>query len=1339
MSKASAKKRPTKKRPTKKRPTKKAPPRSSAAARSRRPRAPARGSASTSAGGQPFPVVGIGASAGGLDAFKRFFGAMPVDSGMAFVLIPHLDPTHDSLMVDLLERQTAMPVREAKDGTPVRPNHVYVIPPNADLTINDRSLRVWQPPRRRSQTSIDSFLHSLAVDQHEMAVGIVLSGTGQHGTAGLTAIKQAGGTVLAQTPESAEHDQMPLSAIAAGVVDDVLAPEQMPEALARLSVDSVPEGDFTTDRLDQILLLLRVQAKRDFRGYRTSMLQRRVKRRMGLGRLDTVVGYIQYLGAHPDEVQALSKDLLIGVTTFFREPSAFRVLERIVIPDLIERVDRAHGGERPVRVWVPGCATGEEAYSIAILFFEQFALAKRPVSLQIFATDVDDEALDVARAGLYAETIGTEVSPEQLRRFFTPTEDHRYQISQALREAVTFAPQNLIADAPFSKIDLIVCRNVLIYLEPDVQAKVIALFDFGLVDGGYLMLGPAESIGAATDRFEPVSRKWRVFRRTGVERHGFVEIPIVPSDATRPPGRVRDQRKRPAAASADLLHRALLDDLAPAAVLINSRYEILSVIGPVADYLEFPPGELTRDLLAMARPGLRTSIRRACQRVPQDHCAVTEANAQVKRRSKYVSCRVHSRPVPDGADVKDSHGLVLVTFEDVPARHGAAAKLRPAPAPGSAGESTLVRQLEEDLRATREDQQVTIDDLKMANEDLKASHEELMSMNEELQSTNEEMETSKEELQSLNEELITVNSQLQDKMQELDSAQNDMVNLLASTEIATVFLDTTLCIKRFTPPTGRLLNLLATDVGRPFCDISLRVVDPALLEDCRRVLEKLTPVETVARADDGTAYLRRVLPYRTADRHIDGVVITWVDITQRLAAETGARHLSTVLRDSHDAVALLDLEGRIIGWNRGAESLYGWTEAEARTMGVLDLVPSAHQAVTADLIRRVAHGRPVSESLEVQRMTKDGRIRDVSLTLTLVRDEAGRLDAIVTTERDVTDLKAGLIARQAVKLYQRIIEQFPAGAVLCEEEHITMNQAAEVITGYERGELPTVDAWCAALHGSRAHELRSWYKPTRSPEKPARSASFSIVRKDGRTRHVEFTVSRLSDSHQLWTLLDMTERDQIEQALRRSEDYLRSIVDTAGEAIITIDSQSAITSFNPAAERMFGCSADEVLGENVRLLMPQPYRDEHDAYVARYLKTGEPHVIGSGREVVGQRKDGSTFPLFVTVSEIDHTGRFVGILRDLSEQRELEWRLAESQVEERRHLAMELHDGLGGHLTGIGLMAQSLEGTLAVGNPQQAGRLNELLQGIDEATGSFESPFESWIRSRPFPKVSWWH
>ena len=1015
-------------------------------------------------GAPPCPIAVIVASAGGLGAFKAFFSAMPADPALAFVLVPHLDPTHESLMVELMAKQTAMPVREATDGTAVEPNHVYIIPPNRYLAVSEGALRLSVPTESRGRhTAIDFALQSLARDQGERAIGILLSGTGSHGTQGLKDIKLAGGMVMVQTPESAEYDQMPRNAIATGMVDFVLSPKEMPAVLLRYIAhpyldsrrrETAPPEP--ADALRRILALLSARTKGDFRVYREAMLVRRIQRRMSLAQIVTYDDYLTYLRDQPAEANALYKDLLIGVTSFFREPEAFRVLEQRVVPDLVSRP----GPDRTVRVWIPGCASGEEAYSIAILFMERFIAGGTLPRLQLFASDIDDDALEVARQGVYLDTATAAVSPERLARFFVPVDQHHYRVNQQLRETIVFAPQNLLSDAPFSKLDLISCRNLLIYLEPAVQRKVIALFHFALNDDGYLLLGPAESIGEAGDLFEPVAKKHRVFRRrTGRARRELVDIPIVTgADRRRRPPRMPPVR--PPVRFTELMRQALVADFAPASVLVNQRYEMLCVQGPIDDYLTFPPGEVTKDLMSMARRGLRTKIRAACDRAIRAGEAVTRGDARVARVGKHVRCAVTVRPLTEPAEAV---GLLLVTFRDVgpgPADQEAAAGVLQ-----SAEEATAVRELEEELTATREDHQTTIEELESSNEELKAANEEMMSMNEELQSANEELETSKEELQSLNEEISTVNNQLQDKVDQLDRANNDMTNLLASSDVATVFLSPDLRIVRYTPAIAPLLNIVATDVGRPLQDLAPRFEDDSLQNDCRTVVEQLKPIEKEVGAAGGRAYLHRIRPYRTVEDRIDGVVITFFDITERLAAERGR------------AVAKHDHE------------------------------------------------------------------------------EAERL--------------------------RRMVEHLPAGALYLSGEDILLNEAAETITGYARGELSTRATWFTCLYGRRADEARAEYALGREQGFPAPIRS-AITRKDGAERIIDLVGHRFDD-HDVWLLHDVT-------AQLTLEDHMHAVVTAATDAIIAIDRHGIIESFNPAAERLFGFTAIETIGRNVSILMPEPYR-----------------------------------------------------------------------------------------------------------------------------------------------------
>lgn len=860
-----------------------------------------------------FPVVGIGASAGGLDALKKLFGAMPNDTGMAFVVVPHLDPKHKSLMVELLAKQTDMPVCEAEEGMAIQPNMLHVIPHNKFLAIRDRVLHLSKLPQPQGlQTAIDSFLRSLADDVKELAIGIVLSGTGSHGTLGIQAIKGHGGMAMVQEPGTADYDHMPQNAIATGVVDYILPPEEMPAALVQFASHVISNGMWCPaevpstelDQLTRVLALLRARTSYDFRCYRKNMLMRRVQRRMGLCQIDNLTDYLEYVRANAGEVTLLFRDMLIGVTAFYREPEAYKVLEQRVIPNLAEE----SSADKPIRIWVPGCATGEEAYSIAMSVLDQFAAANRSPNFQIFATDIDENALEFARQGMYPESIAADVSPDQLKQYFTKT-DHHYVVNKQVRESVVFAAQNLVSDAPFSKLDLISCRNLLIYLEPDVQRNIIALFHFALKPEGYLFLGSSETVGGDRGIFQTISKRWRVFRRTGPMRRDLLTFPVATGEERRGLLRLNPQKnERNLLGFVELMQRSILADYAPASVLINRKYEVLCVQGPMVNFMEFPSGELTSDLLAMTRPGLRTKLRAACHKAIRDNQTVIDDDCRVKRDGAYAPCTLTVKMI---AEPKEAENLLLVTFQEQPKEsaelHVADAKSEPVE------ESALFLHMENELKSTREDLQSTIEEMESANEELKASHEELMSMNEELQSANEELETSKEELQSMNEELSTVNNQLRDKIIELEGAYNDMANLLANTDVATVFLDIELNIQRFTPSTGKLLKLIATDVGRPMSVFAGNLNDEGLLGDAQQVLDGLTPIEKEILTDDSKSYIRRIVPYRTQDNRIEGVVITFSDITEHKRAEKVLRDVAERKTLERAMVEFVENEQRRIG------------------------------------------------------------------------------------------------------------------------------------------------------------------------------------------------------------------------------------------------------------------------------------------------------------------------------------------------------------------------------------------------------------------------------------------
>ena len=855
-----------------------------------------------------FPVVGIGASAGGLEALKQFFTAMPPETGLAFVLVQHLDPNHESLMADLLAKYTAMSVAQAVDGLHVTPNHVYVIPPNHYLSMQDGVLHLSPPTERRGmRMPIDYFLRSLAEELGEKAICVILSGTGSDGTLGLREIKGRGGMTMVQEPATAQYGGMPHSALATGLVDYRLAVENMPQALVRYVRHPYVRGELLAeakiveprDDLSSVMAVIRTRTGHDFRHYKKGTLGRRIARRMSLATLESMREYLDLLCASEDEVRKLVRDLLISVTSFFREPQAFEMLAAQVVPALVERVRL----EEPIRLWIPGCASGEEAYSLAMLFMEAIRRSGKPIGLQIFATDIDTEALEVARAGIYPVSAATELPNDYLRQFFTRDGDH-VSVKKSVREAVVFAAQNLITDPPFSRLDFISCRNLLIYLDNEVQAKIIRLFHFALREKSYLFLGNSETIGQRTDMFRIISKKWRIYRRLNVplDARGPDYYPVVSDNAaTLSPRDTGGRVKAPLGRRlGERVEEKLLAEYAPAAVLVNRAGEALFFHGATSHYLEMPRGTATHQVVALAREGLRATLRATLQKAMRDK-AVMEAH-RITLRDSGDSREVHLKVWP----VDETEGTFLVCFDDEK-------EAKPASTVGI-GEEVLVKQLEYELKATREDLQTTIEEVETANEELKAANEEAMSMNEELQSTNEELETSKEELQSLNEELSTVNNQLLDKVHELETANNDLANLLSSTDIATLFLDADLRVRRYTPLATRMFALIETDHGRLIADVAQRFRNGGLPDLCQRVLRDLKPLREEVRGDDGHAFLMRVLPYRTTDNRIDGVVITFSDITEIRAAYAEAETRERQLRIITDAlpvlIAHIDLQHR---------------------------------------------------------------------------------------------------------------------------------------------------------------------------------------------------------------------------------------------------------------------------------------------------------------------------------------------------------------------------------------------------------------------------------------------
>lgn len=875
---------------------------------------PDEGGAAASAEPVGFPVVGIGASAGGIQALIRLFEATPCDTGMAFLVVMHLDPTRDSALAHILGQHTAMPVVEAADGMAIEPDRVYVIAPDASLTVVGGKIRLAAPPERRGHRyPIDRLFASLAVYRRERAICIVLSGSGSDGTEGLKEVKAQGGCILVQQPATAAFDGMPRSAITANLADQVLAPEQMADALLRYIRHAYMAGPEDADdtppvgaSIDPVLALLRTRAGRDFRHYKPGTLLRRIHRRMGLNGVLAIGDYVDLLRATPAEIEALVKDLMISVTGFFRDPEAWKALDETVLAPLVA----ARDDDTPVRIWVPACATGEEAYSVAMLLVERAEASNKRLDIKVFATDGRDDNLERARVGLYAEGAVATVPPERLLRFFDKLDGH-YQVKRDLRELVVFATHSLLRDPPFSRLDLVSCRNLLIYLGPAAQKRALALLHFALREGGHLFLGNAESVGQQDDLFEPVSKKWRIYRRLGPTRRGILDFPALPAlTRTRQvdePG--KSEESRSPARPAELARRALLDRFAPASVLVDGKGHALWFHGETGDYLAPPPGEPSRDLLAMARGGLRGKLSEGLRRAAREKRPVT-LHARVRLGGSMQAATVIVAPVaaPEG-----SSSLLLVSFCKAEAPHS------PAVAAGGRSDghegASARASFEDELETTRAELQDTIDRLGGANEALKAANEEVTSMNEELQSTNEELETSQEEMQSFNEELQTLNSQLQHKVQEVEDASDRLSNLLAGSDVATVFLDETLCIMWFSPASTKLLDLMPSDIGRPIKNFALKVADEALLRDAEVVLRDLGGIDAEVRSDAGRWYLRRLLPYRTHDNRIAGVVVSFFDITARKqatdAVDEARIYAETIIETVRHPILVLDRELRV--------------------------------------------------------------------------------------------------------------------------------------------------------------------------------------------------------------------------------------------------------------------------------------------------------------------------------------------------------------------------------------------------------------------------------------------
>jgi two-component system, chemotaxis family, CheB/CheR fusion protein len=867
-----------------------------------------------------FPIVAIGASAGGFDALKKFFLAMPSDNpGIAFFLVQHLDPTHESTMADLMSRYTPIKVVQAEDGMKVEPDHLYIIPPNKDMGMMNRIIQLMDPIEPHGlRLPINYFLKHLADDQKENSIAIIFSGYGSDGTLGIKAIKAAGGMIMAQDPETADSDSMPASAIQTGLVDFILSPEEMPEKMisylesAHETIKKIltPKEE-TEQSLRKIFMLVRSRTGRDFSYYKENTIYRRIGRRMNVHQIENIPIYLRYLQENPHEIDILFKELLINVTNFFRDDKAFDSLKNNIRELITKKLD----GDN-FRVWVPGCSSGEEVYSLAIIINELLEESGKNLNVQIFGTDIDPDAIATARAGTYLSSISADVNPERLKRFFVK-KDNFYNIKNHVREMAVFAPHDVLKDPPFTRMDVLSCRNLLIYLNDEAQRKTISNFNYALNNGGVLFLGPSESVGEFVEAFHVLDKKWKIFHciKNTEFVSKFVEVNPLPqkmefinSNEFRPVKRSSISMNIPF-----LAEKELLKLYAPPSAIITDYGEILYIHGRLGKYLEPASGKPTLNIFDMAREGLKFELNSAIESSISNKKEILLEDLRVKNNGTFIFVNLSVKPLK----LKGTEGLLIVSFTDVQMEEDT--KKRKVKLDIITKGDKKIRELENELKLTKDRLNVTIEEMKSSNEELRSANEELQSMNEETQSTNEELETSKEELQSINEEIVTVNNELQMKIDELTEVKDDMNNLFNSTEIAIIFLDRDLNIRNFTSEATKFIKMIESDVGRPLSDIVSNLKYDKLLDDVNVVMEKITYKEIEIETQDGNWLLTKIMPYKTSKNVIDGVVITFTNINEKKKQSKNAMNAQnfaeSLIHTVHEPILVLDNEMKVISAN----------------------------------------------------------------------------------------------------------------------------------------------------------------------------------------------------------------------------------------------------------------------------------------------------------------------------------------------------------------------------------------------------------------------------------------
>ncbi|MDX2470850.1 MAG: chemotaxis protein CheB [SAR324 cluster bacterium] len=1133
------------------------------------------------------PVVAIGASAGGLEAVKGFLEAMPPKPGMAFVIVQHLDPYHKSMMVELLKKYTTLEVSQAVEQAPIKSNHIYVIPPNKYMSVSGNQLYLTPPlENQHPRLPIDIFFSSLAEDQSERVIGIVLSGTGSDGTHGIKSIKANGGMVMVQSPKDAQFDGMPVSAISTGLVDFVRPVNEIPAVLVKYVQHPYLKGHLVDSSLSEhadltkILEVLQGQLGQNFHHYKKNTLVRRIGRRMGLQQLENMSDYHQYLKSHKEETEELFKDMLIGVTHFFRDPEVWDHLCNNILPQI---VSEARIGVA-LRIWIPGCSTGEEAYSLAIALMEECQSQQMQPNFQIFATDIDPNAIAIARASRYPEGIQQTISEQRLREFFTK-EGGFYTVSARVREHIVFSEQNLISDPPFSKLDFVSCRNLLIYLEAGIQDRIINLFHFSLKKSGILLLGNSETLGRQSGLFKTLFKKPRIFQKVDVVTPNRIVFPILPEERTLNPFIINDTKNlKRKVGLIDLVTKAMLQKYAPNSVLINNKSEILYYYGDTTQFLKYPEGEPTSDFFSLLREGFSTKLRGAVHKAFRDGLPSRVLNGKVKIEGKFQPAAFSVLPLDN---LEGGEGLLIVSFfknEDI--RHPIGEQPE-----GELTDEPMMRQLELELNSTREDLQNTVEEMESANEELKAANEESMSMNEELQAANEELETSKEEMQSLNEELSTVNSELQEKIRNLEFSHNNLKNLINSTSVATIFLDTKLQITFFTPASKNLFSLIGTDLGRPIADISPKFDGTDLQTDALQVIEDLLPSNREVMSREGRTYTRKIFPYRTDDNRIEGIVITFDDITlirqQQQTLEKEQSLSKRLIENSLIGVFAFDEKLKYTVWNHTMEEIFNLPQAMVLGKTPQEVLPpDLANAEILDFEAALAGESKFVIDREYQRAGGGSRGYFEGHYAPIL-GESGKVTGGLGAILDVSRHKVfKTIEQNQQDIFRRSQEISNTGNWSLDLDQLRFEFSPEIIKMLDRNPMsfePSFENFLKCIHPEDKKSVEQNFKKLAS-KGGSYVEHFRIVQSSGSVRFIQSLSEKILDLEEkpvrfMGILQDITDKVAEEARTKTAEGIKSSILNLIEEPVIYLNQEGLVEWVNLRALEIFGLPELKLIGK----------------------------------------------------------------------------------------------------------------------------------------------------------------